>query len=51
MLKKFIKYVGKNFANPEGIGGKISTLIMNIINQKQYNALLKNIDINRMILF
>ncbi|MDR1748804.1 MAG: class I SAM-dependent methyltransferase [Spirochaetaceae bacterium] len=43
MLNSFIKYVGKNFGNPTGTGGKISTHIMNIINQKQYNAVLKNI--------
>ena len=42
MFKKFIKYVGRNFGNPKGIGGKISTKIMNIINQKQYNAILKH---------
>jgi ubiquinone/menaquinone biosynthesis C-methylase UbiE len=41
----FIKYVGKNFRNPRGIGGKTATLIMNVINQKQYNTLLKNINI------
>ena len=45
MFNKFIKYVGSNFANPNGIGGKISTKIMNIINQKQYNAVLKNINL------
>jgi ubiquinone/menaquinone biosynthesis C-methylase UbiE len=43
MFNKFIKYVGNNFGNPNGIGGKIATLIMNIINQSQYNALLQNI--------
>jgi len=45
MFPVFIKYVGKNFGNPRGIGGTIATLIMNIINQKQYNTLLKNINI------
>jgi ubiquinone/menaquinone biosynthesis C-methylase UbiE len=43
MFNKFIKYVGDNFGNPNGIGGKIAALIMNIINQSQYNALLQNI--------
>jgi ubiquinone/menaquinone biosynthesis C-methylase UbiE len=43
MINQFINYVGKNFGNPNGIGGKISTLIMNILNQKQYEAVLKNI--------
>ncbi|GHV72162.1 SAM-dependent methyltransferase [Spirochaetia bacterium] len=45
MFKKFVEYVGKNFGNPNGIGGKISTKIMNIINQKQYNAVLENINL------
>ena len=31
MIKKFIKYIGKNFGNPNGIGGIISTKIMNIM--------------------
>jgi ubiquinone/menaquinone biosynthesis C-methylase UbiE len=43
MFTNFIKYVGNNFGNPNGIGGKISTKIMNIINQKQYNTVLNNI--------
>jgi ubiquinone/menaquinone biosynthesis C-methylase UbiE len=43
MFNGFIKYVGKNFGNPNGIGGIISTKIMNIINQKQYKSVLKNI--------
>lgn len=45
MVKNFIQYVGNNFGNPNGIGGKISTKIMNIINQNQYNAVLNNINI------
>jgi ubiquinone/menaquinone biosynthesis C-methylase UbiE len=43
MINSFIKYVGKNFGNPNGFGGKITTKIMNIVNQKQYTAVLKNI--------
>jgi ubiquinone/menaquinone biosynthesis C-methylase UbiE len=43
MISSFIKYVGRNFGNPDGFGGKIATKIMNIINQKQYKAVLKNI--------
>jgi SAM-dependent methyltransferase len=38
-----VKYVGANFANPAGVGGKISTKIMNIINRKQYKVVLDNI--------
>ena len=45
MFKKFIEYVGNNFRNPNGIGGKITTKIMNIMNQKQYKAVLDNINI------
>jgi SAM-dependent methyltransferase len=43
MFNSFIEFVAKNFANPNGIGGKIATIIMNIINQNQYNTVLKNI--------
>jgi ubiquinone/menaquinone biosynthesis C-methylase UbiE len=43
MINNFIKYVGRNFGNPNGFGGKIAAKIMNIINQKQYKAVLKNI--------
>ena len=43
---KFIKYVGSNFGNPHGVGGIIATKIMNFMNQKQYKAVLDNIDMN-----
>jgi ubiquinone/menaquinone biosynthesis C-methylase UbiE len=46
MNNKFIKYVGNNFGNPNGIGGKITTKIMNLMNQKQYKAVLDNIELN-----
>ena len=45
MLNNFTKYVAGNFRNPNGFGGKIATIIMNIINKNQYNTVLKNIDI------
>jgi len=45
VLNNFIKYVAGNFRNPNGIGGKIATIIMNIINKNQYNTVLKNINI------
>ena len=45
MINKFIRYVGNNFGNPGGIGGKISTKIMNLMNQKQYKAVLENISL------
>ena len=47
MLNNFIQYVGKNFGNPNGIGGIISTKIMNIINQKQYKYIMENIQIEQ----
>jgi ubiquinone/menaquinone biosynthesis C-methylase UbiE len=45
MFKRFIKYAGNCFANPNGIGGKIATKLMNIMNQKQYKTLLKKIEL------
>ena len=45
MINKFIKYVGKNFGNPNGIIGKLFTKLMNIMNQKQYKAILDNINL------
>ena len=47
MINKFIKYVGGNFGNPNGIAGKISTKLMNIINQRQYMAILDNINLEQ----
>lgn len=47
MISSFVKYVGRNFGNPNGFGGKITTKIMNIINQKQYNAVLNNIHLKQ----
>jgi ubiquinone/menaquinone biosynthesis C-methylase UbiE len=43
MFDDFIKYVGKNFGSPQGIGGIIAAKIMNIINQKQYNAIIQSV--------
>jgi SAM-dependent methyltransferase len=45
MLNNLTKYIANNFGNPNGVGGIISTKIMNIINQPQYNAVLKNINL------
>jgi len=45
MINKFIKFVGNNFGNPNGIGGKITTKIMNIMNKNQYKAILDNISL------
>jgi SAM-dependent methyltransferase len=43
MLRNFAEYAAKNFGNPAGIGGKIAAKIMNIMNQRQYNIVLRNI--------
>ena len=45
MINKFIKYIGKNFGNPQGIAGIIMTKIMNIMNQKLYNSVLRHINL------
>ena len=45
MAKKFIKYMGENFGNPQGIGGVIFTKIMNIFCQMQYKTVLENINL------
>ena len=45
MFRRIFKYVGSNFAKPNGIGGEISTKIMNIMNQKQYKTVLENINL------
>jgi ubiquinone/menaquinone biosynthesis C-methylase UbiE len=45
MVNGIIRYVSENFGNPNGIGGKIFTKIMNIMAQKQYNAVLENIQL------
>ncbi len=45
MINKFIKFVGNNFGNPSGIVGKLFTKLMNIMNQKQYKAVLENLNL------
>ena len=44
-MKLIYKYIARQFGNPTGCGGKISTLIMNCMNQKQYKTVVENIDI------
>jgi len=43
MLSELIKFIGSNCGNPKGIMGKLVTTVMNIMNQKQYKAVLDNI--------
>jgi ubiquinone/menaquinone biosynthesis C-methylase UbiE len=45
MINNFIKYIGKIFGNPSGIVGKLFTKLMNIMNQKQYKAVVDNINL------
>jgi len=45
MLNKIIRFVGTKFSNPRGITGRLSTRLMNIMNQKQYRAVLDNINL------
>jgi len=44
-MKLIYKYIARQFSNPIGFGGKISTFVMNRLNQKQYKAIVENIDI------
>jgi ubiquinone/menaquinone biosynthesis C-methylase UbiE len=36
-----VKYIGSQFSNPRGFGGKLSTYFMNRLNQKQYNKVIE----------
>lgn len=36
-----VKYIGSQFAKPQGFGGRISTLFMNMLNKKQYGVVVK----------
>lgn len=40
-----IEYVSNQFSKPSGFGGIISTFIMNKMNRKQYESVIKNINI------
>ena len=44
-MKKIYKYIARQFGNPTGFGGKISTLIMNFLNKKLYKAIVENLHI------
>lgn len=41
-----LKYISRQFGKPTGVGGTLSTFVMNIMNQPQYKTLLRNININ-----
>ena len=44
-MKSIYKYIAQQFGNPKGFGGKISTLIMNLLNKKLYKAVIENLNI------
>ena len=46
MFKLIYKYIARQFGRPTGLGGKISTFIMNCLNREQYGAVVDNIDIH-----
>ncbi|MDR2926873.1 MAG: class I SAM-dependent methyltransferase [Cytophagaceae bacterium] len=44
-MKFILKYIARQFGNPTGFGGNISTFIMNYLNQKQYKTVVANLNI------
>ena len=44
-MKRIYKYIARQFGNPTGFGGKISTLIMNCLNKKLYKTVIENLNI------
>ena len=44
------RYIANQFGNPKGIGGRISTYIMNRLNQKMYKTVLSEIKDNKKVL-
>lgn len=45
-LEMINKYISKQFGNPTGIGGIISTAIMNFTNKKPYETVANNLKLN-----
>ena len=44
-MEFLFKYIARQFSNPQGFGGKISTFAMNCLNRKLYDAVVENLDI------
>lgn len=40
-----LKYISRQFGNPTGIGGRVSTFVMNCINRKQYAVTIKQLSV------
>jgi ubiquinone/menaquinone biosynthesis C-methylase UbiE len=41
----FNRYVAKQFGKPTGFGGDLSTLVMNLLNRRQYRATIENLQV------
>ena len=46
-MEAIYKYIARQFGNPTGFGGKISTFTMNCLNKKLYEAVIENLDIQK----
>ncbi|MDR3219880.1 MAG: class I SAM-dependent methyltransferase [Dysgonamonadaceae bacterium] len=44
-MSVFITYIAKQFGKPTGIGGELSTFIMNCMNRKQYRTTIEHLKI------
>ena len=44
-METVYRYIARQFGNPTGFGGKVSTLIMNCLNRKLYEAIIENLNI------
>ena len=44
-MKKIIRYIAGQFGKPAGFGGRLSTFVMNCLNQKMYRSVEKNLQI------
>lgn len=46
-MKVLIQYISKQFGKPSGIGGQISTFLMNCLNRKLYHSIIQNLKIDK----
>jgi ubiquinone/menaquinone biosynthesis C-methylase UbiE len=47
MISKVYNFISTQFSNPHGIFGSIITVFMNLLNKKQYQSILSNINIEK----
>ena len=45
IVMNFVRYIWNQFRKPTGLGGEFSTMVMNQMNKKQYQAVLDNINV------